>query len=85
MQWGLSLTWTLSICKVTGTSGPGRGFLSTCHQQTTLCNVRSPGLTAGAGTARGTPALTLRSLHLVAGHLLIQANIQTSNLAACEK
>ena len=85
MLWGLSRMWTSSICKMTGTSGPGRGFLSTCHQQTPLCNVHSPGVTAGAGTAQGTPALTLRSLHLVASHLLLQANIQASNLAAYEK
>jgi len=85
VQWGRSRTWALSICEVTGTSGPGRGFLSTCRQQTPLCNVCTLGVTAGAGTAHGTPALTLRSLHLVAGHLLIQATIQAGRLAACEK
>lgn len=85
MQWGLSRRWTLNICNMTGTCGSGRGFVSMCHQQTPLCDDRSLGVIAGVGAAQGTPALTLRSLYLAAGHLLIQANIQASNLPAYEK
>lgn len=64
MQWGPSLMWTSSICKMTSTSWPGRGFLITCHQQTPLCNICSLGVTAGVGTAKGTHARTLRPFHL---------------------